>query len=182
VLKINVNPHASEKHVFEPNTPIKVKVTAERKHGAHIFHPYFYTLRFSHGDHKWEVTRLYKEIKETHKTLLKLVRETIHPVLDLSMQPDWPLFPTDYDHLITPSQIADRCQKLGDYLERLLTYAPYRDHPAVLDLLGVSHLSFVKGLGPSMIEGRLQKRGGDNVYFGSISPVKLYCDKVLGYY
>lgn len=184
VLKINVSPHAAKKHVFLPKTRITVKVTAERKHGAHIFHPYVYTLVFTHGDHHtWEVIRSYKEIKEAHKILAKMVKldigKSVSDLTEDDIKPDWPLFPTDHDHLVSATHIEERCRKLAEYLERMLTYPPYRDHPAVLALLGVSHLSFVEGLGQSVFEGPLQKRSGDNVYYGHLSQLKICCDKVI---
>lgn len=183
MLRVNVNPQAAKKHVFQPNVRINVKVTAERKHGPHIFHPYVYTIGFTHSDnHKWEVIRSYKEVKEVHKTLAKLVKIDIgrscSDLTEFDIKPEWPLFPTEHDHLVSASQIDERCKKLAEYLERMLTYPPFRDHPAVLSLLGVSHLSFVMGLGPSVLEGSLQKRSGDNVYYGHLSQLKICCDKV----
>lgn len=117
-----------------------------------------------------------------HKTLAKLVKIDIgrscSDIGEDEIKNDWPLFPTEHDHLVSASQIDERCKKLADYLERMLTYPPYRDHPAVLALLGVSHLSFVEGLGTSILEGPLQKRSGDNVYYGHLSQLKICCDKV----
>ena len=73
-LKINVNPHGATKCVFLPRAPIGVSVSAERKHGPHIFHPYVYTLTLTHDKYTWDVVRSYKEIKEAHKTLAKIVK------------------------------------------------------------------------------------------------------------
>ena len=181
-LKINVNPYASQKIIFLPKGPIKVSVTAERKHGAHIFHPYIYTLSFTHDKYKWETIRTYKEIKEVHKTLAKIVKADMgRSCSDISkenIKPDWPLFPTEHDHLISSSIIGERCKAIAEYLERLLTYPPFRDHPSVLQLLSVSPLSFVSEIGQSLIEGSLQKRTGDNVYYGHLSQLKICCEKV----
>lgn len=47
----------------------------------------------------------------------------------------------------------------------------------VLHFLGVSPLSFVKDLGPSLIEDFLYKRTGDNVYYGHLSQLKICCEK-----
>lgn len=164
-----------------PKVAIKVSVTAERKHGSHIFHPYIYTLSFTHGNFKWDAIRSFKEIKETHKTLAKMVKQDIgKSCSDISQEdikPDWPLFPTEHDHLISSASIGDRCKKLAEYLQRMLTYPPFRDHPSTLHLLGVSPLSFVKDLGSSLIEGVIQKRSGDNIYYGHFSQLKICCEK-----
>jgi phospholipase D1/2 len=181
-LKINRNLYSGHKVVFHPKQSIQVSVSAERKHGSHIFHPYIYTLSFKHDKYSWEVIRSYKEVKETHKTLAKIVKEDLgRSCSDISkddFKPDWPMFPTEHDHLITQNQIPDRCKHIAEYLERILTYPPFRDHPDVLHLLGVSPLSFIIGLSPSIIEGSIQKRTGDNVYYGHLSQLKICCDNV----
>jgi phospholipase D1/2 len=59
----------------------------------------------------------------------------------------------------------------------LLTYPPFRDHQSVLNLLNVSPISFITELGPSILEGSLQKRTGDNVYYGRLSQLKICCEK-----
>ncbi len=95
-MKINVNPFSASKDkvVFLPKTPIKVSVTAERKHGAHIFHPYLYTLSFEHGKFKWDVQRSYKDLKDVHKTLAKLVKADIgrscSDISQADIKPEWP--------------------------------------------------------------------------------------------
>ncbi|CAF0825220.1 unnamed protein product [Brachionus calyciflorus] len=181
-LRININPFATNKHIFLPKTPITVSVSAERKHGAHIFHPYNYTLSFTHGEHKWEVVRTFKEIKDTHKSLSKIVKQDLgRSCSDISQEEykdDWPLFPTEHDHLISSNLIGERCKHLAEYLKRMLTYPPFRDHPNTLQLLGVSPLSFMIGLSSSHIEYLLPKRTGDNVYYGHFSQIKLCCDNI----
>jgi phospholipase D1/2 len=165
-----------------PKIPITVTVTAERKHGPHIFHPYIYTLSFSHGKYKWEVIRSYKEIKEAHKTLAKIVKQDLgRSCSDISKdeyKSGWPLFPTEHDHLVSAALIGERCKNLAEYLQRLLTYPPFRDHPIILNLLSVSPLSFISDLSPSLLEGVLNKRTGDNVYYGHLSQLRICCDKV----
>jgi phospholipase D1/2 len=95
-----------------------------------------------------------------------------------SYKPDWPLFPTEHDHLVPEFQIQDRCNKLAEYLERLISYPPFRDNPATLNLVSVSPLTFINGIGPSIIESSLNKRSGDNIYYGHFSNVKICCEKV----
>jgi phospholipase D1/2 len=181
-LSISNNPHASAKHIFMPGVPIKVEMSAERKHGPHIFHPYIYTIRFTHGKFTWHVVHSYKELKEVHKCLAKIVKadlgKSCSDITQEDIKSDWPVFPTEHDHLITEAHVGDRCKKLAEYLRRLLTYPPYRDHPSVLALLAVSPLSFVNDLGPSVIEDLMQKRTGDNVYYGHLSQLKICCDKI----
>jgi phospholipase D1/2 len=175
-MKINVNPQASRKRVFLPGEKIQVEVRAERKQSAYLFHPYIYTLTFTHGNAKWSVNRSYKDIKDTHKTLAKFVKnETGRSCSDISgeeAKPDWPLFPVEHDFLVFPSELVERCDKIGEYLRRVLTYPPFRDHPSVLGLLGVSHVTFVIGLAASFIEDLFQKRTGDNFYYGHFRKVK----------
>ncbi len=129
-MAININPQSYQKHIFIPRVPISVSVKAERKHGSHIFHPYLYTLDFTHGNFKWSVCRSYKDIKEVHKTLSRIVKADMgRSCADISqaeIKPDWPLFPTEHDHLVTVTQIEERCKNLAEYLRRLLTYPPYR--------------------------------------------------------
>ncbi len=129
-LCIHINPHSHNKYIFLPGVPILVSIKAERKHGAHIFHPYLYTIDFTHGTYYWSVIRSYKDIKEVHKHLSKIVKSDLgRSCSDINkeeIKPDWPDFPTEHDHLVTALQIDDRCKKLAEYLRRLLTYPPFR--------------------------------------------------------
>lgn len=159
-----MNPYADNKHVFLPNVPIKVTVTAELRRGKaeQIFSsPYIYTLNLTHGNFTWQSIQTYKKIKELHKTLAKIVKGDIgRSCSDLSkteIKQEWPLFPTQHEHILSATLLDDRCKKLANYLERLLTYPPFRDHSATLSLLGVSPLSFVNGLSSSLIECLLKK-------------------------
>ena len=127
-----MNPNAQIKYVFYPKTPIFVQITAERKHGAHIFHPWSYLIKFKHLKYAWQITRSYKDIKEVHKCLAKIVKadlgKSCSDISKENVRSDWPEFPTEHDHLVTAAQIEDRCRKLAEYLHRLLTYPPFRDH------------------------------------------------------
>jgi hypothetical protein len=171
--------------IFYPKCKISVSVKAERKQGTHIFHPYVYILSLKHNGFAWEITRSYKDIKEVHKTLAKAVKADIgRSCSDLSkedIKPDWPLFPgSELDHMASAqtAPVEKHCAQIAEYLERLLTYPPFRDHPSVLHLLGVSPLSFIIGLSDSLIEDSIHKRTGDNVYYGHFSQLKLCCDNV----
>jgi phospholipase D1/2 len=139
-------------------------------------------ISFKHNDYSWEVARSYKDIKDTHKMLSKLVKADIgRSCSDISkddIKPDWPLFPNDHDHSAPQAPLEKRCKHLAEYLERLLTYPPFRDHTSVLHLIGVSPLSFIIGLSPSVIEDSIQKRSGDNIYYGRLSQLKVCCENI----
>ena len=171
-----------QKRVFSPKVSIEVSIKAERKHGPHIFHPYNYTLMFTHGTFKWQVVRTYKDIKECHRALAKLVKQDMgRSCSDIRKEEyniDWPLFPNEHDNLINSEMIDERCKHLTEYLKRMLTYPPFRDHPSTLHLLGVSPLSFLNGIGQSHIECLIPKRTGDNVYYGHFSQMKLCCEQL----
>lgn len=180
-LDINVNPFATEKCYFLPNTPIIVRVTAKRKSRHHIFYPYNYKIKLKHGKYTWSVEPTYKEIKEVHKVLAKSVKGDIGKSLtDISKdqyKPEWPLFPCEHEYLIHESGAQERSKKLEAYFDKLLRYPPYRDHPAVLRLLKVSQLSFIRGLSKSSAEGLIYKRFYDNLYTGSFQWMKKICNE-----
>ncbi len=170
-----------------PGTVVKlISVTAEKKNIVQIFRPYSYLLSFEHGKYKWEVHRTYGEIKEVHKELRKQVESELgHSCQDIRLndiRPEWPKFPTDNDHLILSSALDDRCQVIKDYLEKILSYKPFRDHPKVLELINVSPFSFIEEMGPSILEGIVKKRTGDNVYYGNFSTYRFYCDSAKIFY
>ena len=122
-----------------------MRVRAERKHGTHLFQIYIYTILFEHDKYQWQVARTYKEIREVHKTLARIVKTDIgRSCSDMTLddvKSDWPLFPMQQDNMVTSLDIENRCRHLAEYLQRLLTYPPFRDHPSVLNLVSVSPLS-----------------------------------------
>ncbi len=92
-------------------------------------------------------------------------------------------------------------KNLSTYLERVVTYPPYRDHPVIVNkfklgfflkvfllilnelifkiqLLGVSPLSFTSNLGPSLIEDMLMKKSGDILLYGNCLKSKMLCQKM----
>lgn len=180
-LCINVNPFATEKHYFIPNTPIFVKVTAKRKSRHHIFYPYNYKIKLKHGSHSWSVEPTYKEIKEVHRIIAKTVKADLgQSVTNLSKdkyKPEWPLFPCEHEYLIHESGAIERSKKLEAYFDKLLKYPPFRDHPAVLKLLNVSQLTFIHGLSKSKAEGLIYKRFYDNLYTGSFQWMRKLCNE-----
>jgi phospholipase D1/2 len=149
----------------------------------HLFRPNLYKITLEHGLYKWEVWRSYHEIKEVHKSLSKLVKKEMgKSCSDFTNEEikfmDCPKFPMDSDHIINIKKINKRCKEIKDYLEKLLIYPPFRDHPKVIDFLQVSPLSFVNEMGPSIIENSIQKRTGDNVYFGHLIKFQFCCENI----
>jgi hypothetical protein len=184
-LRVHVNVYSKQKAIFHPGKPIIVHCTAERNHGPHLFHLYTYTLHFTHMHYTWRVSRSYKEIRDVHKTLAKWVESDIgRPCADIprdDIKSDWPLFPDDHDHATAASATTAhdlhlRCTHLAEYLQRLLTYPPFRDHTHVLHLVGVSPVSFIIGLSPSLIEDVVHKSSGENKYTGHLSQLKIGYD------
>uniref|UniRef100_A0A673K454 phospholipase D n=1 Tax=Sinocyclocheilus rhinocerous TaxID=307959 RepID=A0A673K454_9TELE len=60
--------------------------------------------------------------------------------------------------------------QLEDYLRNILKRHLYRTHPATLEFLEVSHISFIQDLGPKGIEGLILKKSGGNTF-----PVCYWC-------
>lgn len=183
---INQDHIEPQKPTLTPFVKINVNVKAGRKNSGHIFQPFVYTLEFSHGlDLKWTVVRSYKEIRDTHKKLVKMSVKILNQfgliTNHFETSPEWALFPTECDHLVSASQIDERCGSLAEYLERILDFPPYRNHPAVLALVGVSFLSFETGLGRSIHEGELRKRRSNYVNYGPLRPPRFLINKVVGH-
>ncbi len=73
-MRIHINPLAQKKYAFVPNSPIKIDITAEKKSLTHVINPYVYTIRIEHESTQWTVKRTYKEIREVHKSLKRIVK------------------------------------------------------------------------------------------------------------
>ncbi len=54
----------------------------------------------------------------------------------------------------------------------------FRDNEVVLHFLGVSPLSFVKGLSESVIEDTIHKRIGDNIYYLTFNEHRICCERL----
>ena len=72
-LRINKNPNATQKFIFIPNLAIKVDVSAEKKHSSNAFSSNIYTIKLTHNNYEWEVLRTYKDLRDNHKILAKIV-------------------------------------------------------------------------------------------------------------
>lgn len=73
-MSIHTNPLAQKKYAFVPNSPIKIDIKAEKKSLTHVINPYVYTISIEHESTQWTVKRTYKEIREVHKFLRKIVK------------------------------------------------------------------------------------------------------------
>lgn len=140
---------------------MSVQVTAEKKSCTNAFSSHLYTIKLNHENFKWEVVRTFKDLYDNNKLLGKMVRQNFgRSYLNIAadqIKPDWPLFPKDNDHLISNDLMSKRCQEIAEYLERILLYPPFRDHPSTIELVGVSPLSFIHDIGQSLIESYLFK-------------------------
>lgn len=185
-MRINKNFSLTEKHVFMPNVPIRVINVTSQKRSSYHRHSYMYTIELEHGSFRWTIERNYGEIRDVHLELRKIVKNDIGvSCADLSIdevKDDWPLFPTESDNMALESKMDERCLALRDYIERILTYPPYRDNRVVNRFLSVSPLSFVPGLSPSVIEDLVEKRAGDSVHRGRFKDLKAYNDKLKNFY
>lgn len=161
----------------------RIRVTQVSAQLPHIFRAYVYTLTFEHAGTRWSVPRTHAQLRRVHFKLKRMIEsQAASKKLLLNLRVDnnndWPRFPIEPDHYVTSTRLPQRCLRLAEYLERVLAYPPFRDHPAVCALLGVSSLSFAEGLAPSLFEGSLLKRSRDYVYYGPLYSTKFFMDKV----
>ncbi|CAF0731365.1 unnamed protein product [Brachionus calyciflorus] len=166
-LRINRNPHATHKFIFIPSLGIKVDVIADKKHSSNAFSSNIYTIKLTHNNYEWEVLRTYKDLRDNHKILTKIVKEDLgrscSQISSEEIKPEWPLFPMDSDHSIPSDSINLRCKHIAEYLEKMLLYPPFRDNPSTLKLIGVSPLTFIPGLEPSLFENTILKSTGNSL-------------------
>ncbi|XP_036401455.1 phospholipase D1 [Megalops cyprinoides] len=81
-----------------------------------------------------------------------------------------PTLPRRPDALVKEEQLSLRKMQLEDYLKNILKRSMYRCHPATLEFLEVSQISFIQDLGPKGIEGIILKKSGGNTF-----PVCYWC-------
>uniref|UniRef100_A0A8C2CXW0 Phospholipase n=1 Tax=Cyprinus carpio TaxID=7962 RepID=A0A8C2CXW0_CYPCA len=130
--------------IFLEEVPIQVQVTeVERFTSTRVLNPNLYTIELSHGDFKWKIKRRFKHFQALHQELL------CYKVFALIV----------FKHL-----------QLEDYLRNILKRHLYRTHPATLEFLEVSQISFIQDLGPKGIEGLILKKSGGNTF-----PVCYWC-------
>ena len=178
---MSVNPFLKDKHIYMPNVPVHVTVTAEKRPGPHIFSQFTFKLKLRHGNFEWEVSRTYKELKDIYRHLADRIKNEMGincaNMPSEKVKKDWPLFPVDLTN--SPAHIEQKSKYIALFLQRILSYPPYRDDPFVSNLLNVSPLSFIKDLGPSLIEDSLLKRAdnGNNIFYCQLNKFKKCWEK-----
>uniref|UniRef100_A0A673KW60 Phospholipase n=1 Tax=Sinocyclocheilus rhinocerous TaxID=307959 RepID=A0A673KW60_9TELE len=119
-----------------------------------VLNPNLYTIELSHGDFKWKIKRRFKHFQALHQELLKF-----RALLKI------PLPSRIFSIFILFKQL-----QLEDFLRNILKRPLYRTHPATLEFLEVSQISFIQDLGPKGIEGLILKKSGGNTF-----PVCYWC-------
>ncbi|XP_052422344.1 phospholipase D1-like isoform X1 [Carassius gibelio] len=171
--------------IFLEEVPIQVQVTeVERFTSTRVLNPNLYTIELSHGDFKWKIKRRFKHFQALHQELLKFrallkipLPSRIHSVRRRSFKgrklfhgEHIPTLPRRPDALVKEEQLISRKLQLEDYLRNILKRHLYRTHPATLEFLEVSQISFIQDLGPKGIEGLILKKSGGNTF-----PVCYWC-------
>uniref|UniRef100_A0A671SVK3 Phospholipase n=1 Tax=Sinocyclocheilus anshuiensis TaxID=1608454 RepID=A0A671SVK3_9TELE len=119
-----------------------------------VLNPNLYTIELSHGDFKWKIKCRFKHFQALHQELLKF-----RALLKI------PLPSRIFSIFILFKQL-----QLEDFLRNILKRPLYRTHPATLEFLEVSQISFIQDLGPKGIEGLILKKSGGNTF-----PVCYWC-------
>ncbi|KAI5106951.1 phospholipase D1 isoform X1, partial [Silurus meridionalis] len=171
--------------VFLDDMPILVQVTeVERFTSTRVLNPNLYTIELSHGNFTWKIKRRFKHFQMLHQELLKFKALLKIPLPSRIHSAKWssyrshkrsqtghmPTLPHRPDVLVKEEQLISRKKRLEDYLKNILKKSLYRNHPATLEFLEVSQISFIKELGPKGIEGMILKKSGGNTF-----PVCYWC-------
>lgn len=168
-----------QRSVFIPGQVIELQFTEyERSVTTHLLNPNLYTIELKHGDFTWTLKKRYKHIQHLHQQL-RIFRATLnipfptktHKERRTSFKHEatrnktggkskgaLPRFPSKPEALIPDEQVETRMRQLEEYLRNLLKIKLYRDHHETVLFLEVSHLSFVRGIGPKGKEGEIRKR------------------------
>ncbi|XP_078734754.1 phospholipase D1-like [Lampetra fluviatilis] len=174
---------SAQGYVFLDSAPIRVRVTEVEKTGnsKKMERANMYTVRFSHGDFSWDIKRKYKDFQQLHHDLQRY--RALHRILEPARShlerrrtvkpkregadskiPELPnrLEGTRREDPFARREdyVSSRKKQIENYLSGLLQYPVYRNHPATLEFLEVSGLSFIADLGPKGIEGYIEKRSG----------------------
>ncbi|KAJ8282536.1 hypothetical protein COCON_G00050550 [Conger conger] len=170
--------------VFLDQVPIIVRVTEVERFASttRVFNPNLYTIELRHGDFIWKIKRRFKHFQALHQELLKFkallkipLPTRTHTVQRRSFKSHKqgghiPTLPRRPDALVKEDQLTSRKKQLEDYLKNVLKRTMYRSHPATLEFLEVSQISFIQDLGPKGIEGLILKKSGGNTF-----PVCYWC-------
>ncbi|XP_072377195.1 phospholipase D1 [Diabrotica undecimpunctata] len=184
---------AIDRTVFIPGIDITVAITDyERNLTSHMLNPNLYTISIVHANFHWQIKKRYKQLQslhqqlilfrtglniplptKTHKNKRKSLKITRKKSKGSKRKMALPRFPKKPEVLVTYDRIGNRMKQIESYLNNLLSIPIYRNHPATIEFLEVSHLSFVEGLGLKGKEGFVKKRTGSThpgqtgcVFFG----------------
>ncbi|KAL3266697.1 hypothetical protein HHI36_010859 [Cryptolaemus montrouzieri] len=171
-----------KREVFIPGEDIQATITdCERNLTTHLLNPNLYTITIKHGPFEWNIKRRYKHIQhlhqqliifrtslnipfptKTHKNKRNYFKDDKDKVLDgrKKKKRSLPRFPKKPEILVSYEKLASRQKQLEDYLNNLLSIRIYKNHPATIEFLEVSHISFICGLGKKGKEGLLKKKNG----------------------
>uniref|UniRef100_A0A6P7FC96 Phospholipase n=1 Tax=Diabrotica virgifera virgifera TaxID=50390 RepID=A0A6P7FC96_DIAVI len=169
-----------DRTVFIPGVDITVAITDyERNLTSHMLNPNLYTISIVHGNFHWQIKKRYKQLQslhqqlilfrtglniplptKTHKNKRKSLKMTGKKSKGSKRKMALPRFPKKPEVLVTYDRIGNRMKQIESYLNNLLSIPIYRNHPATIEFLEVSHLSFVEGLGLKGKEGFVKKRTG----------------------
>nr|XP_008191551.1 PREDICTED: phospholipase D2 isoform X2 [Tribolium castaneum]XP_008191552.1 PREDICTED: phospholipase D2 isoform X2 [Tribolium castaneum] len=168
------------RNVFIPSLDISVTIKDyERNLTTHMLNPNLYTISLVHGTFNWQIKKRYKQIQhlhqqlilfraglnipfpsKTHKRKRKSFKMNVPEAGRGKRKAALPRFPKKPEILVPYEKLCDRIKQLENYLNNLLSINIYRNHPATIEFLEVSHLSFVQGLGIKGKEGVVKKRTG----------------------
>ncbi|KAJ3657730.1 hypothetical protein Zmor_009514 [Zophobas morio] len=169
-----------KRSVFIPPVDISVTITDyERSLTTHMLNPNLYTISLTHGNFSWQIKKRYKQIQhlhqqlvlfrtglnipfpsKTHKRKRKSFKMNVPKAGKGKRKAALPRFPKKPEILVAYEKLGDRIKQLENYLNNLLSINIYRNHPATIEFLEVSQLSFIQGLGSKGKEGMVKKRTG----------------------
>ncbi|XP_018573262.1 phospholipase D2 isoform X1 [Anoplophora glabripennis] len=168
------------RNVFIPGIDINATITDyERNLTTHMLNPNLYSISLTHGNYTWEIKKRYKEIQnlhqqlvlfrtslnipfpsKTHKNKRKSFKENAPVSPKGKRKSALPRFPKKPEILVSFDRLGNRMKQIESYLNNLLSITIYRNHPATIEFLQVSHLSFINGLGIKGKEGLVKKKTG----------------------
>nr|XP_023026917.1 phospholipase D1-like [Leptinotarsa decemlineata] len=170
--------------VFIPGVDITAAITDyERNLTSHMLNPNLYTISLVHGSYSWQIKKRYKQIQhlhqqlvlfrtslnipfpsKTHKNKRRTFKENAGKVPKGKRKSALPRFPSKPEVLVSYDKLGNRMKQLENFLNNLLSITIYRNHPATIEFLEVSHLSFIEGLGFKGKEGMIRKKTGSTHY------------------
>ncbi|XP_044748826.1 phospholipase D2 isoform X3 [Coccinella septempunctata] len=171
------------REVFIPGEDIYVSIThCERNLTTHLLNPNLYTISLTHGPFTWDIKKRYKQLQnlhqqliifrtslnfplptKTHKNKRNYVKDAQKKMGEKKKKRSLPRFPKKPEVLVSYDKLESRQRQLEDYLNNLLSIRIYRNHPATIEFLELSQISFVIGLGKKGKEGMLKKKNGSTV-------------------